>query len=202
AGGHSGAKGDDFTLEPVLDVVCRDGCKGDPGKLLDDPLLAARLVSKDATTVAIYVSFDLPLASTTAIQTITGSVRALARELEKETPNLTVQFVGAITMMDAFNEAALHDAGTLIPLVLVTLCALLVLVLGDAKLIGLLVATGVYGTVVAMGFAGWIGLKVNAATSIVPVLIITFAVASGLHLLVTYSRQRVRSGVDAATATK
>jgi uncharacterized protein len=45
-------------------------------------------------------------------------------------------------------------------------------------------------------------MKINVATSIVPVLIITFAVASGLHLLVTYSRQRVRSGVDAATATK
>ena len=207
---HISANGDDFTLEPVLDVLCRDGCDstraaargGDPDKLLDDPLLKSRLVSSDATTVAVYVAFDLPYASTTAVQTITSSVRALARELEKETPNLTVQFVGGITMMDAFSEAAQRDAMTLVPLVIVMLCALLVLVLGDAKLIGLLVATGVYGTVVAMGFAGWAGMKINVATSIVPVLIITFAVASGLHLLVTYSRQRVRSGVDAATATK
>src|SRR5262249_13194390 len=41
---HISANGDDFTLEPVLDVLCRNGCNGDPDKLLDDPLLKSRLV--------------------------------------------------------------------------------------------------------------------------------------------------------------
>jgi hypothetical protein len=181
--------GDDFTLTPVLDALCPDACSADTGGLLDDPLLVSRLVSKDATTVAVYVAFDLPFASTTAVQAITGAVRDLAADLARETTGLETRFVGGITMMDAFNEAANRDAGSLIPIVLVLLFALLVLVLGDFRLIGLLVGTGVYGSIVAMGLAGWLGMQVNAATSIVPVLIVTLAVASGLHLLVTFVRQ-------------
>jgi uncharacterized protein len=189
----------EFLLEPLLDVLCPENCLPDTAGLLDDPLIRSRLVSKDATTVGVYVAFDLPV-RTKAVQTITAAVRTLAADLKTETPGLEVHFAGGITMMSAFSEAARRDAATLIPLVLVVQFVLLILILGEVKLVGLLLLTGIYGSVVAMGLAGWLGVAVNAATSIVPVLILTLAVASGLHLLVTYLRQRLQEPGDPARA--
>jgi hypothetical protein len=116
-------KGDDgeFLLEPLLDVLCPRSCLPDTGRLLDDPLIRSRLVSADATTVGVYVAFDLPV-RTKAVQTITAAVRALAADLKAETPGLEVQFAGGITMMSAFSEAR-GGCATLIPLVLVAVRA-------------------------------------------------------------------------------
>jgi len=190
----------EFTLVPVLDVLCPDVCRSDEEGLLASPLLRARLVSADATTVAVVVTFDLPFASATAVQSITSSVRGLADELETAHPGLSTSFVGGITMMDAFHEAAQRDAATLVPLVLVVLFGLLILFLGEVRLIALLLATGAYGSLIALGTAGWLGVQLNAATSIVPVVIITLSAAGGLHLLITYLRQRRRTGGDIVQA--
>lgn len=189
----------EFALEPLLDVICPKACRADTEGLLADPLISARLVSKDATTVGVYVAFDLPV-GTRAVQEITAAIRALAGELEAANSGLEVQFVGGITMMSAFSEASRRDAATLIPLVLLLQFGLLIVILGEARLVAFLLLTGIYGSVVAMGLAGWLGWKVNAATSITPVLILTLAVASGLHLLVTYVRQRVSAKADPAQA--
>jgi predicted RND superfamily exporter protein len=191
----------EFELKPVLDVVCDERC-ADPASVLADPVLVGRLVSADTTTVGIYLAFDLPFASPTAVQTITQAVRGLAEQLRQDTPGLTVAFVGGITMMDAFNEAAQRDAALLVPLVLVVMSIVLVVFIGELKLVGLLLATGVYGAIVAMGVAGWLGIQINAATSIAGVIVITLTVASGLHLMVSFLRQRVRVDVPAEVAVR
>ncbi len=199
---HATAREGEFELTPVLDVVCPDVCIAERGSLLSDPVLTGRLISEDATTAGVYLAFDLPYASTTAIGAITGAVRSLAAQLAEETPGLTVQFVGSITMMDAFNEAAQRDAGLLVPLVLVVMMLVLVVLLGELKLVGILLATGVYGAIVAMGLAGWLGIQLNAATSIAGVIVITLTIASGLHLMITFLRQRMRADVPGNVAVQ
>ncbi len=191
-----------FELKPVLDVVCPDRCSAEREDLLRDPVLAGRLISRDLTTAGIYLAFDLPFASPTAIQEITDAVRTFAQQLREDVPGMAVEFVGSVTMMDAFNEAAERDASFLVPLVLVVMSLVLVVVLGEPKLVGVLLATGAYGAIVCMGIAGWLGIQVNAATSIAGVIVITLTVASGLHLIITFLRQRLRADVPANVAVQ
>ena len=178
-----------FVVEPVLDVICPDACRPDQAGLVNDPLLRARLVSTDATTVGLYLTFDLPYESPSAVQAITDAVRDLAQRLTDAHEGITAHFVGGITMMDAFNEAAERDSATLVPLVLLVMLGVLVITLGEPRLVALLLGTGVYAVLVAMGIAGWFGLILNAATSITPVIILTLTIASGLHVMLTFQRQ-------------
>src|SRR5262249_27982049 len=162
----------DFDVTPILDVVCPDACDANQAHLLDDPMLRSRLVSKDGTTVGIYMGFDLPLAKPKGVQNITSAVRQFAAALVKQDPGVTAYFVGAITMMDAYSEAAQRDTSTLIPLVLLVMLAILVLTLGEVRTVGLLLVTGIFAAAAAMGTAGWVGIQLNAATSIASVIII------------------------------
>ena len=180
---------DVFEVKPLLDIVCPDDCDASQASLLDDPILRARLVSDDGTTLGIYLTFDLPYGSVDAVQSITQAVRELTNRLTESHAGLEAMFVGDITMMDAFNEAAERDTVTLIPLALATIIIVLVVMVGELRLVGYLIATGIYGVVVAMGIAGWLGTVLNAATSVSPVIILTLCVASGLHLMLTFQRQ-------------
>jgi hypothetical protein len=76
------------------------------------------------------VSFDLPVGKR-AVPDIMAAIRALADALRTETPGLEVQFVGGITMMSAFSEAARKDAATC-PSFVVQF-ALLILILGSER---------------------------------------------------------------------
>lgn len=193
---------DSFDVRPVLDVVCPEACDPTKADLLDDPILRARLVSADGTTVGVHLTFDLPYESVDAVQAITRAARKLTDDLRAAHPGLETYFVGDITMMDAFNEAAERDTATLIPLVLATMILVLVLMVGELRLVGYLMATGAYGAVVAMGCAGWAGMVLNAATSIAPVIVLTLCVASGLHLMLTFERQVVAQPHDVRRAAK
>lgn len=197
---HVSGRGDEFNLEPLLDVLCPSSCSAERADLLDDPMLRQRLVSADGTTLGVQIVFDLPFASPSAVQEITASVRGLARRLESEHEGLEAWFVGAVTMMAAFNEAAERDVGTLVPLVLVVMLLMLVLTLGEPRLALLLLVTGVYSAVCCLGLAGLAGAQLNAATSIVPVVIITLVVASGLHLVLSYVHQFREDGVESPEA--
>lgn len=183
---HITGSGDDFAVTPILDLVCPDQCDQREAHLVDDPMLRSRLVSKDATTVGIYMVFDLPFAVPAVVQGITNSVRALAAGFEHQDPGVTAYFVGAITMMDAYSEAARRDASTLIPLVLLVMLGILVVTLGEVRTVGLLLATGAFAAAVAMGTAGWVGIQLNAATSIASVIIITLVIANGKYLMLTF----------------
>lgn len=183
---HIVGSGDEFELTPILDLLCPDECDADQAALVDDPMLRARLVSDDASTVGVYLVFDLPFAAPSVIQTITAGVRDFAASLTREDPAVTAYFVGGITMMDAFNEAAQRDTATLIPLVMIVMLGILVVTLGEARTVGLLLATGAFAAAVAMGTAGWVGIQLNAATSIASVVIITLVIANGKYLMLTF----------------
>src|SRR5262245_3965463 len=183
---HIVGKGDDFDVTPILDLLCPGACDPNQAHLIDDPMLQSRLVSKDGTTVGVYMVFDLPLAKPKIVQNITNAVRAFAAELVKQDSGVTAYFVGAITMMDAFSEAAQRDTATLIPLVLLVMLAILVVTLGEARTVGLLLLTGIFAAAVAMGTAGWVGIQLNAATSIASVIIITLVIANGKYLMLTF----------------
>ena len=199
---HLTADEDEFSLEPLLDVLCPGDCLAERTDLLDDPMLVQRLVSADGTTLGVHIVFDLPFASPTAVQQITDSVRSLARSLDREHDGLETWFVGAVTMMAAFNEAAEQDVASLVPLVLGVMLVMLIITLGEARLALLLIGAGFYASLCAMGLAGLLGIQLNAATSIVPVVIITLVIASGLHLMLGFLRQYQEGGAGARDATR
>ena len=199
---HIVGSGDSFELKPVLDLLCPDACDPTQANLIDDPLLKARLVSSDGSTVGIYLVFDLPYAAPDVVQNITASMREFADSLTEAHPGTTAYFVGGITMMDAFSEAAERDTATLIPLVMLVMLGILVVTLGEVRTVGLLLLTGAYAAVVAMGTAGWLGIQLNAATSIASVIIITLVIANGKYLMLTFLQHLEEDGVDPVRAAR
>jgi uncharacterized protein len=199
---HVVGAADAFELVPVLDLLCPDACDPAEAGLIEDPMLRARLVSTDGTTVGIYLVFDLPYAAPDVVQNITASMREFANSLTAADPQTTAYFVGGITMMDAFSEAAERDTATLIPLVMLVMLGILVVTLGEVRTVGLLLVTGAYAAVVAMGTAGWLGIQLNAATSIAPVIVITLVIANGKYLMLTFLLHLDGAAADAKHAAR
>jgi len=104
-----------------------------------------------------------------------------------------------VMMNGAFNEVAMNDSATLVPLMF-----LIVIVF-----IGLMLRTisGTFATVMiiilsiatTMGIAGWMGFYLTGPSSSAPTMILTLAVADCIHILSSMFYE-MRNGADKRTA--
>jgi uncharacterized protein len=186
---YTSAQGDDLE---VRDLV-RGAAKLDEAALnnvreiaLGEPLLARRLVSREAHVTAVNVTLQFPGKSENEVAEVVLAARALADKVRAANPNLNVYLTGIAMLNFAFGEAAQHDSQTLTPL------SLLIIVLAVGFLLrrvsGTLAALGVIILTVAasLGLAGWLGIKLTPPSASAQTIIITLAVADAVHILTTF----------------
>lgn len=183
----SEGRGDDLVvreLVPDPDALDAAGTADVQRRALAEPLLAGALVREDARVTAVNVVVQLPRTNEAAeVPEVVAAARALAREFEAEHPGLQIYLSGVVMMNNAFAEAALHDAETLVPLAFAVIIVGVGLFGGGARgALGSLAVVGL-ACAVAMGLGGWLGYPVSAATSAAPVVILTVAIANCVHIL-------------------
>ena len=98
-------------------------------------------------------------------------------------------------MMAAFAQASADDLSLLVPLAIAVMGVVLYLFLGGIRPTLILFLLGLLAAVAAMGVAGWLDHKINNATSIVPVIILTLVIASAMHVMLHFQRS-VGNAVD------
>ncbi len=154
--------------------------------VLNDPLLANRLISPKGDITGVNVSVRL----TDGDDKITAEIAAFSRELKanfiKKHPEIDVYLTGMAMFSNAFPEVSKKDMLTLIPLMyLIVLVLTLVLLRSFTGTFATLLVI-LFSTAVAMGTAGWLGLKLTPISASVPTIVLTLAVADSIHLLMSF----------------
>jgi predicted RND superfamily exporter protein len=137
-----------------------------------EPLLAGRLVSKDALTTGINVRIALPGESKTELPATVEHVRMLLDKYRAEAPMRDMPFVMPL-MFGAF------------------VLAIILFLRSVSGVVGTLTVLG-FSTVTALGIAGHAGVLLDPVSSSAPTIILTLAVADSVHILVTWIRVNAR----------
>lgn len=187
---HTRGQGDDLIVRDLVE----NAAHLTPAELtaarkiaLAEPLLQRRLISPAADVTGINVTVQLPAENQhTAVPEVVAAARALAGRVRADYPDIEVRLSGIVMFDNAFSEAAGHDMTTLVPLmfgvIVLTLLGLLRSFWGTVA--NTLVI--VFSVATAMGLAGWFGITLTPPSVNAPTVIITLAVANGVHVLITY----------------
>ncbi|MDT8387576.1 MAG: efflux RND transporter permease subunit [Thiogranum sp.] len=161
---------------------------------LDEPLLLNRIVSPTGHVTGVNIIVQLPeqdLAAETP--EVVNFSRDLAQQLTQRFPHLQVHTTGVVFLNNAFTEMAMNDMRTLVPVmfgIIVLVMALLIRSVWGTLATVLVIMLSI---VTAIGAAGWLGIKLTPPSASSPTMMMTLAVASCVHLLVTFL-QGMRSG--------
>ena len=200
---HTTAVHDDLE---VRDLVTDDGYWSDEtlaeirAVALSDPLLVDRLVSNRGHVTGINITVQLPgINSTQEVPEVVEFVRQLARQTNQAHPEVEVRLAGMVMMNNAFTEASKLDMATLVPLsfalMLLTLAVLLRNLWGTLATLVVIA----FSVVTALGLGGHLGVPISPPSASAPTIILTVAMASSVHVLVTWLRE-MRRGVECNSA--
>ncbi len=185
---HSRADGDNLIVEDLIsDATARSQAELDYAKAvaLAEPLLHNNLISADADTTGINVTIQYPEKSIQEVPETVAVVRQIAQDLQAQYPDVHIALSGFSMLNNAFAEAGKSDASTLIPAMYLTLLVLIIVILRSiSSTIATLFVIG-FSTLIAMGLAGYAGIKLTPVSVTAPTIILTLAIADSVHVLVS-----------------
>ena len=162
---------DGATLQRIRDIA------------LAEPQLAGRLVARDAGATGVNVTIRLPDGGGDEGEPARRA-NELARQLRDTHPGMQVAVTGSIPLIYAMMDTPQRDAATLVPIMyLVLLVAMFVFLRSLWAVLALLLMIGL-AAASAMGAAGWLGIPLSPPMGSATTIILTIAVADGVHLLV------------------
>ncbi|MEM9921653.1 MAG: efflux RND transporter permease subunit [Bacteroidota bacterium] len=185
---HTKAEGDDLFVEDLVE----GSLEKSPTELaaikeiaINEPLLVNRLVNKDGSITAVNITVRVPGEKLTENDEITSFVRNMVQTFETENPELKTYASGMVMLNNAFQETSQGDMATLIPIMFLVIIIAIWLATRSvgATLTTLLVI--ILSIMTAMGFAGWMGIKLTPPSAAAPTIIMTLAIADSIHILIS-----------------
>ncbi len=162
---------------------------------LTEPALVNALVSAAGDVAGIRVTVNLPgVTLEKETPEVVLYVRNLVAEFEARYPGLTTYLTGQIVVDQAFPESTEGDMGFVWPAFFVVMVLLLVAIYRNLSFMVITMLVGVLAIAAGMGALGWTQLRVNAAITAAPIMILTLAIADCIHLLSSY-RQQLATGL-------
>lgn len=151
-----------------------------------DPLLKGLLISSKGDVAGVRVNFQFPRSDSASVAKIATYLSDLQTDFLAKHPGVNLYFTGNVMVMQAFGEAQQRDIMYLVPLMLVAMAFILFLLLRSwvATLIAMTVAG--LSMLIAMGSAGGMGIVLSAGTAPAPFIVLTVALAYGVHLIAEY----------------
>jgi len=182
---YSHADGDELIVEDLYDSADRSRDGNAVRQIaLTEPQLLDKLISARGDITGINLSILLPgedpMSETPAV---VNGARALAAELRQRYPGMNTYLTGTIMLNNAFAEASMVDMTTLIPAFFALVLISLVLWLRSFAAVFTTLGVAILSIMTAMGTAGWLGYPMTPPMAIVPIIILTLAVANCVHLL-------------------
>ncbi len=150
-----------------------------------EPALAKRIISEDSKTTGIQITLQLPENDPVAVVKSVEYSEKLLSEFLSRHPGLDGAITGLAPLSNAFPRASIKDMSTLTPLMFgIIIVALIGFLRSFWGTTATLLVT-ILSTVVAMGFAGYSGVKLTPPSAMAPTIILTIAIADCVHILVT-----------------
>lgn len=194
---HTRADGDDLMVDDMYeggDSVTQADLDFIREIIMTRPTLVNRLVSDTGHVTAVNVNVILPGESIGEVPHIAAFGREMAAEFRERYPNIDLYLVGGTMINMAFSEVPEIDIQTLFPVMIVLILLIIGIALRSVGWTLLTLVSVIFAVVVTNGLAGWLGVVLNAGTMGSPIIILTLAIAHGVHIMVT-AQQQMRRGL-------
>ena len=162
---------------------------------LAEPLLRNQLVTADGKVTAVAVILQYPEKALTEVPEAVAAARALRGEVEEKFPHLDVHLTGTTMLNNAFAEAVDADLKSLVPLMFVVVLIMTAITVRSISATASTLAIILLSSVVAMGAAGFLGIKLAGPSPSAPIIILTLAIADSIHILISM-RSAMREGIS------
>lgn len=189
---HTWADGDDLIVEDLVTgaaTISAQAREAARDVALAEPLLRNRLVPPDANVAGLSVTLQLPRESSDETARAVAHAREVAAQLEADHPSIRVRITGMAMLNNAFQESAMRDMQTLVPVmygvIIIAMIALLRSITGTISTLTVIALS--VGS--ALGLAGWLGMSLTPPSTASITMIMTLAVADSVHLLVTMLKE-------------
>ncbi|MCA9664750.1 MAG: MMPL family transporter [Myxococcales bacterium] len=153
-----------------------------------EPLLDGSLVARDRKAAGVNVTLQLRRKDPTEVSRAAAAARALAKDIAAQFPTVEVRPSGMAMMNDAFMQASLADMSLTIPLMAIAMLIVLTLLLRGAWPTLSIAAVFGCSAAMTMGLAGWLGYPLTPPSAASPTIVLTLAIADGVHLVVSVLR--------------
>ena len=152
---------------------------------LAEPLLRNQILTADGDVTAINVVLQYPEKGFMEVPEAVEHARALQADIEAQYPELTIHLTGVSMLNNAFAETGMSDGATLMPMMFLVIFLLTWLIIRSlTATFSTLLVIGL-STTVAMGVAGFFGVKLTPIAMSAPIVILTLAVADSIHILMS-----------------
>ena len=194
---HTYATEDDLIVEDLVsDAEGRDaGFLEDRRDVaLAEPLLRNQILTANGDVTAVNVVLQYPEKAFTEVPEAVEFARGLQADIEAKYPQLTIHLTGVSMLNNAFAETGMSDGATLMPLMFGVIFVLTWLIIRSlTATVSTILVIGL-STMVAMGVAGFFGVKLTPIAMSAPIVILTLAVADSIHILMSL-RNLMRDGM-------
>ena len=161
---------------------------------LTRPELVHALIDPTARFGAMQVMLRLPGVNTaTEVPMIVAETQALAAQFREANPDIELRMTGSVMINNQFAVSGQEDAGSLTPMMFGAI--LLIVLVAFQSVIGMVMTVLVIAmsAVIGLGALGWSGVPLNSVTVLAPLIIMTLAVASVVHMLASVRQTMVET---------
>lgn len=156
---------------------------------LSDPSLVNNLISSSGHVTGVMVDFIKENTDLKAVPVISQAAYKLRDDIQKKYPDIDIYLTGGVISDHTFMEAAQKDMGTVIPLMYLVLIVIIGIALRSFSGVFSAFIIILMSMLTGLGFAGFSGIQLTAASSNAPSIILTLAVAHSVHILATLIQQ-------------
>jgi len=166
---------------------------------LAEPLIRNQILTADGRVTGINVVLQYPEKGLMEVPEAVAHARGLKADIEARYPGLDIHLTGVSMLNNAFAETGMSDGATLMPLMFAVIFLLTWLIVRSLSATLSTLSVILLSTIVAMGAAGFAGIKLTPIAMSAPIVILTLAVADSIHILLSL-RGLVRDGMAKSDA--
>ncbi|MEO1611048.1 MAG: MMPL family transporter, partial [Pseudomonadota bacterium] len=144
------------------------------------------MIDPESSITQIQILFYLPGENPEVeAPMIYQETRALMEKFEAAYPEIDLRVTGSVAMNNQFADSGQEDAATLTPAMFLVILIIVGLALrsmfGVLSVLAIIILSALGG----LGMLGWMGGQLNSVTVLAPLYVMTLAVASAVHILVS-----------------
>ena len=183
---HVTADGDDILVRDLVDkdvIGDADERSRIRAVALAEPRLAGRLIARDGGVGGISVTVHPPGEDEMVEGArVAAFARGLAAEVRERFPGVDVRVTGLVIFNQTFVDVSLNDLKILVPATFAAMTLMLVFLTGGLSGTFAIMLVVALAVMAAVGLGGWAGLPMTPPAAIAPVVVLTVAIASCVHI--------------------
>ncbi len=195
---HAWSEGDDLLVSALVEspaTMSEAELASAREIAFSEPMLQNRMLKQDSPVTGVNVTVNIPDDVPRASIGITAAAEELMADAMARYPEVAIRLTGLVPLNNAFLVAAVNDLFTLVPLMLLIILVTMALLLKSFWLMTATLVVVAFSSLSAVGVLSWLGFEVAGPVTVLPLIVLTLAVANCIHILISVQTV-MRSGAE------